>query len=288
MSTNEEEARALLVEKIDNYLAGTLTPEDKAAFEDELLHSAELREELAFQQSLNYAIAHQDKQTLIRDMAEAESLIKSLLQQDSLQLDTLGTETESTQPGRVVSMWQRMEVRYAMAIVLVLTAGIVSWWVTTTDMLGSNDGPTLYASYYSTPEWEDFAGAPRGYGAEVLAEVKASYAGGDYKNALKNIDKAINQYPQLVELSFYKGIILLELGKDKDAERTILSFMDASQNTDGATFAYQQHARWYLALAQVKQKKYDEARTNLHPLMEDLKNPLSRKAGDLYTEIQYK
>lgn len=286
MSTDDQ--RALLIEKIDKYLAGELSTEERTAFEAELNRDAELREELSIQRDLNYTIANQDREEHINNMAEAEGILKDLLKGATLDMNETTEETVKQQPRGVVSMWQRSPMKYAVAAMFVVAFGFVGFWMVNGGLV-DNSGNQLYASYYTTPDWDNgLGGNTRGPGAEILAEVKASYAGGDYNTALKRIDKAIDLYPEMYELQFYKGIILLEKGKEKDAEEAINNFIFKYPANEYTGFSYLPHARWYLALAQVKQKKYDDARANLRTLLDDPSTGLDKKAGELYSQIMTK
>lgn len=106
-----------------------------------------------------------------------------------------------------------------------------------------------------------------------------SYRAGDYARAAKLFDELLTSDPMRNEARFFGGISWLESGNAKKAE----SYFRNLISTPGHAFAYP--AKWYLALALIKQKNKKEALVILDQLS-SVAGEYQQRAQDLTATLR--
>ena len=226
-----------LFETMENYINGRMTAEEQQSFEQEMSSNPELREELEMHRKLVSSI-------------ETES-VRHMLEQ-------IHEENFSQEETPLVSL--RSRARYfplaiAASVALLILAG---WWVFSWQ---SSQPEALYATYYSPDE-----GLPTtlGYMDDAqFAEGMISYKMGDYAEALDYWQPLLSADPANDTLNYYGGLAYLGSGQ---AEKAIAHLEKVTANEGSA---YQTDARWYLALAYLKNERTTEAQALLQILTEE-------------------
>ncbi|WPP49743.1 tetratricopeptide repeat protein [Catalinimonas niigatensis] len=224
----------LLFEKIEAYLQGQLTPEERELFEANLAENEELAAEVTLQQELIHSI-------------ETESL-RQLLEQ--IHEENFAEETP------VVSIQRQRFLPY-MAVAASLSLLVIGWWYFTSQQ----SSPTaLYSAYFSPA-----AGLPTtlSYTRNAqFSEGMISYKLGDYAEAREWWQPLLEADPENDTLNFYVGIASLA---EEQADLAIEYLNKVEENT---LSVYHIDAQWYLALAYLQNEQPAKAKEILSSLTE--------------------
>lgn len=226
-----------LFETMENYINGRMTAEEQQSFEREMSSNPELREEVEMHRKLVSSI-------------ETES-VRQMLEQ-------IHEENFSENEAPVVPMRSRSRyfpLAIAASVALLILAG---WWVFS---LQSSQPEALYAAYFSPAE-----GLPTtlGYTDNAqFAEGMISYKLGDYAEALDYWQPLLSADPANDTLNYFSGLAYLA-GEQPEQAITYLDKVVENETSD-----YQTDARWYLALAYLKNEQTSEARNLLQALAEE-------------------
>lgn len=223
---------ALLFEKIEAYIQGQLTPEEREHFEASLAANEDLAAEVALQQQLIHSI-------------ETESL-RQLLEQ--IHEENFAKETP------VVSIRRQRFFPY-MAVAASLSLLVIGWWYFTSQQ---SSPAALYSAYFSPA-----AGLPTtlSYTRNAqFSEGMISYKLGEYAEAREWWKPLLEADPANDTLNFYMGVASL-------AEEQADSAIEYLNNVEENTFSvYRMDAQWYLALAYLQNEQPAKAKEILSSL----------------------
>ena len=213
-----------IFEKIEGYLANTLSQEDVLTFEKELSTNPELQQEVEKHKALHDILSDQDtldfKEKLVRISRDID------------------TEKTSTSTGIFSSYW-----KVAATIIVLLGIGSFMWYSSTT----RNKTQDLYGAYYEPFPVEDMV---RGDSITGVQHIMKYYTSGSYDSVVVALEK----YPDLEkqqELQLYLGNSYLNTDQEKKA---IAQFKEVENKG-----TYYEAAQWYLSLTYLKLNKPKKA-----------------------------
>ncbi|WP_299313462.1 hypothetical protein [uncultured Aquimarina sp.] len=204
-----------LFEKIEGYLAQTLSKEELLAFEKEIAEDSELKHELEKQRELHQVL--RDRDTL--DFKE------------KLQKISAEVKEEQSKSNIYFSYW-----KIAASIVIILGLGTLLW----NNLSKTDSFSDLYASYYTLYPAED---STRGDTANEWGEVVKNYTKGNYDAVISKLEKTTSLITS-EQFRLYLGNSYLNTGKEQEA---LLQFQMISD-----TSRYGEAANWYRALTHLK------------------------------------
>ncbi|MEM6802164.1 MAG: hypothetical protein AAF696_12215 [Bacteroidota bacterium] len=237
------------------YLAKQLAPEERRAFEEELLRNPELQKRLWEQIEIGEAVGSYVSQPVV--YADA------------------GHRDEYPEPGAVHKLWyERPVVWVAVAAVLLLM--ILAIW----PVGGGNsrykemaenefqhypnreiDGLT---SSMGTSDPRDTSGQELEIDPLKLAAFKA-YVSDNYEEAAETFGQYIQTGKDINGAAeFYQGISFIEIGEDQAAVKAISNYL--KKQPQGK---YSEPATWYYALLLIKENELEEAQRLLRRLAEE-------------------
>ncbi|GAB4405556.1 MAG: hypothetical protein OHK0039_06660 [Bacteroidia bacterium] len=219
------------LELIEAYLSGRLDAEARAGVEQRQAQDAAFARQLLIWQESRQALA------------PAREAFGQLL-----------AGVVAAEEGAQVRDLRRRRWRYTLAAavaILLLIAGL-SWYALRPE---GQVYERLYASHFSAPPSPFVL---RGAGADsLLGAGAAAYEAGDYAGAYR-LWTAVGDHPRAAELQLYRGICLLATGS---AAAAVPLLQAAAADPQVAP-----SARWYLALALLRQGQTDPARVLLQDL----------------------
>ncbi|MGD1848721.1 MAG: tetratricopeptide repeat protein [Salibacteraceae bacterium] len=222
-------------ERIERYLAGTLSAEERQEFEQELRTNADLRQALALEK---------ESRALLGDAPRME--LRELVAQVG---KAYHQEHLSTKP-RYRWWWQA-----AVVAVLVGVAVVIGWL---SQNPSSNEA--LFAAYYEPyPAYITQRSADSAQTDPVKIGL-ALYEKGDYAAAKKQLEQVAGAPGQ--QAIFYRGICALELGESTAA---VPLFEQVIADADNF---YVEQATWYLALAYLQEGQVEAAKQQLKKILE--------------------
>lgn len=243
-------------ETIGKYLKKELSPAEQSAFEDRLLTDPTLAEEVKLQQEVEYGMdAYYSREQWKARLQETEAALRA---------------EEDKQ-----KWWSRKRLFWlaatAASLLILLTAGYFFF-------SSSPSAPQLFEAYYQ-PYPNVAAPLERSGNEKEASGPFALYEQGAYEAAVPAFEKAMaNQQNPQPALNFYYAISLLETGKTNEA----ITKLEMVNNSRDLRFA--KPARWYLALAYLKQNQPGEAKKLLKEMVEESAD-YREKAAQLLNEL---
>jgi tetratricopeptide (TPR) repeat protein len=214
-------------EKIESYILGLMTEEEKLSFESELKIDQNLR------------ARYEDIKVLLQEVELASM-------KDSM--EEFHSELKSSSPVVPVNfkkpfVWKPIAVAASLLFLLAIT-----FWV----FLGNtSENEKLFTAYYQPdPGMVTAMGTNSNY---EFDRGMVDYKTGDYQAAISRWEKLLVQKPDNDTLNYFLGSALLAIGDDKQA----LPFLQKILEME--TGIFQKEASWYLGLSLVKSGNNTEA-----------------------------
>lgn len=208
--------------QIDAYLMDALTPAAQRAFEEQIAQSAALRERVESQKTLLRAVeAHGLKATL----------------------DEYHKEMDEARPKK----WMRPGW-LAMAASFLILLGVCTWAI-----FGTLNSPDKIFKSHFKPD----PGLPTIMGTTSEYEFyygMVNYKRKEYKEAIQRWETLYAANPENDTLNYFLGVANLASGNARQAEKYL---QRAKENRESA---FLEEARYYLALALVKENKINQAK----------------------------
>ena len=257
-----------LPDKIERYLDGNLTGEEKADFERQMKADSQLADDVEAYRAINFAIANKDYAELKNDLVKAKKLISDV--RANLQVN-YEVETEKSEPEVSVQRQSSREnetdvslidqllnwliptqpaFRLALAVAVIAVLLIPAYMVF---MGGSANHEQLFAENFAP--YPDVISSSRGESDEPLdglLEAMQSYENKNYSGALIHFNDFLNTNPTYYDALFYRGVTNLQLGNIEQAASDLESVMDNNRTLEN-------QAKWYLALLHLKKGEVSEA-----------------------------
>ncbi|MEL7534711.1 MAG: hypothetical protein AAFN10_25615 [Bacteroidota bacterium] len=240
-------------QRIEQYLAGKLSPEELAAFEKEL----DMNEDL--------------KNAITLEIATRTGAFAAGIKDQKEQLHARFYELKSEE-AKIVPARRRMLYAGAIAAAIVL---LVSFFVFVPRTPSS--GPELFAANYERP----LASVMRGEdGMEAYKAAQIAYAEGDFAKAVIHYEAALQNalLPSMDEARFYLAIAQMELGQNEAASQNFKQLSDSSD--------YRQMGAWYDALLSLKTEQLEEAKAKLAAIAQSQGNFYQSQAQKLLSELE--
>jgi tetratricopeptide (TPR) repeat protein len=252
---NEDEA---FYEQIENYLAGNISPQEKARFEEQIRLDAHLAQEVEALRTARFVL----KTGALLD-------IKEQLRGYSKEL-----EKGDKKKGKVVFPHPWV---WAVAASVVLAVGLFLW-------IGKgNTNEQLFAEYYRP--YPNFV-APvkmgeQDYSYSDTTKRKAffAYDQGSYKDAIPLFKQCLVDQNDSV-VTYYLGNAYLGANLPKEASETYLPLLQL----EGKGFLFFIQTQWYLSLCYLKMNRLQEARQILETIRSS-KNEYSERADQLLMKL---
>ncbi len=225
--------------KIDDFILGRL-PEDEAA---------EFRVQLTQDIELQLAVA-QRRELIDGIETHARQALKQKLQ--NIHTEAFGESPATV--ARVRPLWPRLA---AAATILLLIAAL-GWWFWGS---GASSPEMLYVDYYAA---YDLNSGRRSDGEADLRRIEELYRAGDYAAAWPLLQAQLqDQSANTSEWLLVAGIMQLELNQPATARQYFQQILDRQD------FNYADQARWYSALAYLKESNVASAQALLQSLAAD-------------------
>lgn len=228
-----------LYPRIEDYLDNVLSDAERVEFEADVQNDPTLAAALAATKEARERLARQWAQ------ASAEATLRQTLQDVGKQHFTGKSQTSRSARSVSLGRWW-MAAAAAAAVLLVWLA-----WPPSTD--------TLYQRYRLFPEasfaLKSGADAP----TPSLTDAAQAFNNKDFAAAQATLSTHLRTKPDDLEARFFMALCQLELGQLDEAENTLSSLVSPETAWSG-------EARWYLALAHLRNKKPEACKAVLRQI----------------------
>jgi tetratricopeptide (TPR) repeat protein len=232
----------------ENYLTNQLSEKDKIDFENQLQNDASIREKFRIYQNWTNYLENKFDSKTIDFKKNLETISKSNF-----------TENKKSET-KVISF---KPYYFAIAASIVLVIG--TWFMMQNSMPNYNDYNQHEEAYFTE----------RGDVIESLKLAQDAFNIKNYPEAITNFEIVLKSHKR-PEIEFYYAISLLEVDKFTESEAIF-------SNLKSGTSIYKDKSTWYLALSNLKQKKYEETKEFLKQIPEDAED--YAKAEKLLDEL---
>ncbi|KZS41002.1 hypothetical protein AWE51_23915 [Aquimarina aggregata] len=208
-----------IFDKIESYIAGSLSKEELIAFEKEISLNPELSQEVEKHKSLHAALSDPDTIAFKKKLIKISAAIK---------------EEETASSSFFSAPW-----KIAASIIVILSIGALVWNYTGKTV----DTQDLYLAYYTPFLTED---TTRGKTDTQLQDIIENYNNKDYETVIGELEKLPN-LDRKEKLQLYLGNSYLNTNQE---EKAITVFEDFEKDSK-----FYEVAKWYLSLTYLKLDK---------------------------------
>jgi tetratricopeptide (TPR) repeat protein len=263
----------ILATRIERYLDGLLSPEERAAFETDLEKDEALALEVRLHRAARFAVRVQgalDRRERLQQ--RSRRLLRARLWRWKIQDFLQETFTSPGPQGVLQPRWGRLAL--AGLSVLLFVAGL--WWLLQTSPtaaeapIAAKDSQVLFQEYFSPLKISATLGTQA---EDDYARARQWYAQGQCTEALLLLEKALaapdfGARPTALVL---QGVCLLEAGRTSEALASL------KQVSPTAKIPYQQ-AEWYSALAYLKAGQRSKAAEQLQRIAQQSRHLYRKEA----------
>ncbi len=222
----------------ENYLKNELTETEKIAFETKLQSDADLKQEFEIYKALETSLSSKFK-----NEASEQELRKTLT---NLGNQFIKDDAPTKKKSKVISLSNYKKLLVAASIALLIGFFIFK------------DGTPAYSDFANHTNLEFTV---RGDNKQTITNAETAFNAKNYKTAFAQLTVLEAQFPNDVEIQFYKGICLLEMDKFTQAD-TIF------ENISSGNSAFSNKAIWYKALSLLKQEQFEACKNTLQTIPE--------------------
>ena len=243
-----------LTDWIEKYLTNKLSTEEIKEFDKKLLEDDAFAEEVQFHQRLQMAIELEGKEQLRKE------------------LTLLGNSLSNTEAPQTLNrpIWKRPWIYAAAAAIAFIF--FLRFYTNQSVIPDSDD---LYTQYIDVPSMR----VVRGEVTDSLMQLAYSaYSGGDYLAAKELLTEAVQVDSSQVLAKFYLGITCLKLD---EASKALTYFKQIPQ-----AHAYSPHARWYIAMAYLKQHNLEACKNELQYIVRQSRHYKRKEAVELLAILE--
>lgn len=255
--------------KIEDYIAGSMSKEERDAFEVELSKDETLKAEV----SLHRKVASAVNELYDEDTQVFKADLKKIVQDNQPRIRRLNRRTT------------RQFLALAASIVLVGMIGFLIYQ----NMFATNNPNELYQAYAELPttlSQETFLRSDEASTVSTLEEVLGeefypAYEQKQFTLALQTLDRAATKYPTVIQdnlstFHFFKGISNLQL----EQYATAIEALDKVQIGD-----YTEQALWFKALALLKTEGFSTSSKLAFQAVAETLNPKQQEALKILSEF---
>ncbi len=235
------------LDKIQKYLDGQLSEQDRKDFEDRLADDSVLAGEVRVYQELDLAL----------EGAGADAFRSEIDQ----------WEKASTTEKKIVPLRRFLSI--AAALVLLVAASLFIL------LPSGQSAQEIFATYYDP--YEDLITARDSKSSAVLNQAMAAYNQEEFATAESQLRAYLDAGGEHLGAKLYLAISQLEQGKINEVIPNLNALLNHPQ--------YGQQSRWYLGLAYLKDGKITEAREILSSIAEDNQHYQQEKAQDILKRL---
>lgn len=232
----------------ENYLTNQLSEKEKIDFENQLQNDASIREKFRIYQNWTNYLENKFDSKTIDFKKNLETISKSNF-----------TENKKSET-KIISF---KPYYFAIAASIVLVIG--TWFMMQNSMPNYNDYNQHEEAYFTE----------RGDIIKNLKLAQDAFNTKNYPEAITNFEIVLKSHKR-PEIEFYYAVSLLEVNKFTESEAIF-------NNLKSGTSIYKDKSTWYLALSNLKQKKYEETKEFLKQIPEDAED--YAKAEKLLDEL---
>ncbi len=245
MDMNQE-----ITEKIEKYLQGLMSEEEKRDFENEISQNKDLKKEVEQLSFVIDSIEHYGDTELRK------------------RLNRIHNNISSQGPAIVRFIVNNKILSVAASVIIV-----ISMYFTIEYFSGSMfNSEKVYLTYYSTPVYNQVT---RNVTGNTLQQAELFYKQKEYGRASKMFRKLTNQDADDLTSFFYMAICLHETGSDS------LALIQFDKIIERNNPALTDDALWYSAMIYIKQDKAANARKYLERLATDESSFYHKKAEEI-------
>ncbi|CAM1364117.1 tetratricopeptide repeat protein [Tenacibaculum xiamenense] len=270
----EVELTEALLKKIDDYIQGNLTTEDRLAFEKDIEESDSLKNEVQLQKELIILIGKEewvnfrnnDKNEELQ--ALREQLRSKAFQDASKKIREIGINDYK---GKKSDKNKKLFYKISIAATILVLIGLF--------FMNRNSGLDSYYNEYSNWKTELPSFVTKNDNTSIFNQAEIAFRNKNYKEALKyfnSISKEDRLYPYSI---MYKGAIYEVLNEN---DKAIAAFDRLINLND-----FEEYSRgyWYQLLVYLKLNNKDKVKELLKIILKDSKNYKYREALKLSEEI---
>jgi len=243
-------------ERIESYLAGTLSDSERRAFESELSDDLSLAEEVAL---------HQKAQLHLSDKKRLE--MRELVQ-------TVGKEYAANQPSKARNVWF---LRVAAAFLILLSVSSAYWLMNLDETNRSEQ--ELFADYYVPYPARHLQRTDPNAPTDSVKIALDHYTNKEFVQASAQLEALLVKHNEPI-FHFYLGHCLLGM---KQASMAIGHFESVVQEGNNYFVA---QAEWYLALSLLANEQPDLAREALQRVAVNKGHSFHQEAGELLDALR--
>jgi tetratricopeptide (TPR) repeat protein len=257
------------IEKIDRYLLGEMTQQERIDFESFMEENPDLKETMLIQKHIVSAIDAVEKEKFIQHLKEIDkSKMVQVVMEDSMHYKKMekAIKLESKEIN-----WKK----YALSAIAIAAMFVVVF------LVFKNSNSTNYDRLYA----ENFTTYPNDYvfsrsddltqeDQEIITEALQYYDNKEYSQTIQVLEKYLTAKDKDTELLFYLAMSQMEIGKIEEAIEN-LEYLNAVPD-----YLYSVDVKWYLALGYLKKGEGEKAKSLLEELR-DIPNNYSFKINAL-------
>jgi tetratricopeptide (TPR) repeat protein len=262
-------------ERIDRYLDNTMTEAEKTAFEIEINNSPELEEQVELNQLIKTYHEHPE-------IPDVRKLIQSTMTKQQVEIPAEYKENTITKA--FATPENRFTIRRilpiaALAASIVLAIIIVPYFMPTGDVFVDNFKPTPDLSIsFKDEKLQLISEEKRTDLNKQVKTIEKALKHKEYDKALDLLDALFQKNWYKDELFIYRANALLGKGETQQAIEEYQTLLDNNTKFKNMT-------KWYLALAYIKDKNLEKAKSLLEVLSNTSDKDYQKKAKQLLKKL---
>ncbi|HET6557447.1 MAG TPA: hypothetical protein VFG54_09050 [Prolixibacteraceae bacterium] len=215
------------IEEMDGYINNTLSEDQMAMFENELVHNKDLYAELELMKDIDRSL-HEN------DIMQLRSNLKNITSEN-----IHDRKTEQSITGR---FWHKKMAISVVAASLILLLGLSA-------LIRYTSEANVYQEFYARYETTGVSRSAESVPDQTFTQALQKYNKQDYQSALNLLQEVVSKDPGNIASHFYSGISLQELGKYNNAIKEYEIVVVDKDNL------FMEQAEWYIGLCYLQTKE---------------------------------
>ncbi len=246
----------LLIEKIEAYLTGQLSEDEKKEFEINISENKEIREQVKFIQELKNIASQEGRKTLENKIKKAEEKYASSIESNN--------RRKKIKAFRIVSVAASLTILLSISITLYLS---------------QNNQNQIYDEYFQTPEntFVSYArGSEKSKKIKLLTRAAKQYDRKNYQKAASIFNNQIELLPELSPYIFLAAMSNMQLNNTTEAKKQLEYLNKTKTNNFPSSY--------FLGLLHLKNGQTKTAIQYFNEAAND-KNAYSQKATEIINRL---